>query len=565
MEDDEKKAKKSKRDERMSFRYSARELSPSDDDEKREKIARKASKRLSFLNKDIAPDAPTVEVPLLDDEGQLEKRSLFKGLFSNAAGNLDESGSESAIDDEIRADFQEILIDRIDDIEKELELPPVKDSTDAALASAEYLQLVGQEIEEGVTPSDAIKDAREAMYRPPQADATRADILNKSLYLDATAEETAESTLVENAQIEAATMNNEQSSRFVSSESSPLPRVAQSSDTIKMNEFYSRKRGTAQVMVGGMFGYLAGKGVNREKDRETEKDLTKKHKAELEGLRAMLYEQEAAVRADAQQEYLTNHIKISNELAQESIQHTSSQVRETVMAVAQPITVEKELIEQQEHRFEEALIQSDVEASKAPQEQEIITTETEAMMGNSEQLNETSSTEELSPKPKNKEAIEIASAVKKDVRNMTMPELLEAAEHIHFASVSLRELYEHNRIDAVNLRRVVIEYAHGGSGYEKLLRSSLEAVEMQRELRGEIKDDAAYHTKGVNDEQAILSQQDDRINGMTTLANDNTAQQLNEQSPPSDMIFVNNNTAVLLGVVAGVSVVALIWLYTLIG
>lgn len=563
MEDDEKKAKKSKRDERMSFHYSARELDPSDDDEKREKIAKKASKRLSFLNKDIAPDAPTIEVPLLDDEGQLEKRSLFKGLFSNAAGNIDESGSESKVDDEIRADFQEIVIDRIDDVEKELELPPVEESTDAALASAEYLQLVGQEIEEGVPPNDAIKDAREAMYYPPQADATRADMLNRSRYLDATADETTESTPFENTQAETATMNDEQPKRVTSSETSALPRAAQSSDTIKMNEFYSRKRGTAQVMVGGMFGYLAGKGVNRDKGREIEKDLTKKHKAELENLRALLYEQEAAVRADAQQESQLDQTKNTNVDTQESVQYDTPLEVESIIAAAQPIAAEKEIIAHQERQFEEAISESAMETMKVPDGQEINTSETAAKADEIERQAAPASLEIA--QPEHREPTEVPR-IKKDVRTMSMPELLEVADHIHFESLSLRELYEHHRIDAVNLRRIVIEYAHGGSGYEKLLRSSLEAVEMQRELRGEVKDDAAYHTKTVSDEQHVLTRQNDaQDSGVVASTKNKTAQQSNEQSSSSDMIFVNNNTAVVLGIVAGVSIAALIWLYTLIG
>lgn len=75
-----------------------------------------------------------------------------------------------------------------------------------------------------------------------------------------------------------------------------------------------------------------------------------------------------------------------------------------------------------------------------------------------------------------------------DVQTMTMPELLSVAEKIDVGSGNLKEMFEHHRIDAVNLRRVIAEYSEG-KNYQETLHRSLEAEEMHRELRNEVKTD----------------------------------------------------------------------------
>ena len=76
-----------------------------------------------------------------------------------------------------------------------------------------------------------------------------------------------------------------------------------------------------------------------------------------------------------------------------------------------------------------------------------------------------------------------------DVQVMTMPELLSVAEKIDVGSGNLKDMYEHRRIDAVNLRRVIAEYA-AGKNIQETLHRSLEAEEMHRELRNEVKTDS---------------------------------------------------------------------------
>ncbi len=75
-----------------------------------------------------------------------------------------------------------------------------------------------------------------------------------------------------------------------------------------------------------------------------------------------------------------------------------------------------------------------------------------------------------------------------DVRTMTMPELLQLAEHIDAGAGSLKDMYLQGRIDAVNLRKIVAEY-EAGHDFKTLLKRSLLAEEMKHELRNEIKTD----------------------------------------------------------------------------
>ena len=147
----------------------------------------------------------------------------------------------------------------------------------------------------------------------------------------------------------------------------------------------------------------------------------------------------------------------------------------------------------------------------------------------------------------------------KDVRSMTMTELLEVAEHISLEKTSLRELYERNRIDAVNLRRVIIEYMNGGGRYEQMLRGSLEAVEMQRELRGEIKRESDFSGFGAvtnSDDQSTTSNTEEKSGSVK----DSIKNQKNSSSDSlvdttqSEKAMLSGSSAVMLGILAGVIV-----------
>lgn len=159
--------------------------------------------------------------------------------------------------------------------------------------------------------------------------------------------------------------------------------------------------------------------------------------------------------------------------------------------------------------------------------------------------------------------------IRKDPRTMTVPELLDIADHIHLEKTSLKELYEHGRIDAVNMRRVVLEYLNGGNRFEKVLRGSLEAVEMQRELRHEMKQDRSSFsqsggtgndasnqpTKTSNDAQTV-KRDDVEPNALLDASQKAVAQEQDER------LMVSNSTAIVLGIVTGIAIMIMLLLYS---
>ncbi len=77
---------------------------------------------------------------------------------------------------------------------------------------------------------------------------------------------------------------------------------------------------------------------------------------------------------------------------------------------------------------------------------------------------------------------------------MKLPELLKLAEHIRVPSGTLSELYQNRQIDMINLRKAIEAHAQGHD-IDAFVNKSLEAKELQRELKIESKTDM---TAGVN-------------------------------------------------------------------
>ena len=153
---------------------------------------------------------------------------------------------------------------------------------------------------------------------------------------------------------------------------------------------------------------------------------------------------------------------------------------------------------------------------------------------------------------------------------MTMHELLEVADHIFLEKTSVRELYEHHRIDAVNLRRVVLEYMNGGTRYEKVLRRSLEAVEMQRELRNEIRHDpsatfnATDESAGGNESASSTDQgRKDALTGADAHRQQYSymADSQQEKQPSDEQLMISNGTAIVVGVLMGIAIMIVLFLY----
>ena len=153
----------------------------------------------------------------------------------------------------------------------------------------------------------------------------------------------------------------------------------------------------------------------------------------------------------------------------------------------------------------------------------------------------------------------------RDVRSLTMPELLEVAEHIVFEKQTLKELYEHHRIDAINMRRVIIEYMNGGTRYERLLIRSLEAVEMQRELRNEIKheDDDGFSAvdgqTGDNEKPSNSTENSEAVNQIrASLENNASKGATNESDSLEKYSVITKEWAITIGILTGIAIAVLV-------
>jgi hypothetical protein len=133
----------------------------------------------------------------------------------------------------------------------------------------------------------------------------------------------------------------------------------------------------------------------------------------------------------------------------------------------------------------------------------------------------------------------------------------------------VRELYEHNRIDAVNLRRVVLEYMNGGTRYEKVLHRSLEAVEMQRELRNEIRHDPAATFSATGAQGDAKAAEDNLLESVKQSVSqrdmyENTGLERTNRSEAKaseEQLMLSNGTAIVVGVLMGIAIMIVLFLY----
>lgn len=319
----------------------------------------------------------------------------------------------------------------------------------------------------------------------------------------------------------------------------------------KMNEFYYRRKNTGKVILSGLLGYAVGRRGGRKRTEarlqpeieegkqnisslqqklETSEKVVREKAAESQRLKEKLSEQveqpeSAVVNADQNVEKApdTEPTKKSGEAP--IPQHPSEEkiVEKAAASLAAGIpkkpeaipaaTTEKEVqeIEAQREKYIESLLSE----NKSPEEDTVqpkASSSEESSYEKTPLQNQGSITETKNPsasaeKPASAEALsatpEPLERQKKtveqrpnqqgkehsaDIQTMTMPEVLQVAEKIDTGFGSLREMYEQKRIDAVNLRKVVVEHSAGRS-YKEFLNKSLEAEEMKRELRNETKTD----------------------------------------------------------------------------
>jgi hypothetical protein len=522
MEDD-KKSSMSDKDRRMAGRFEGFGFKKEDDDEKKGKKSVKIPRRGLFSSKEA--ESPVKSEAL---DRVVEKKGLFSGLLKDKEVEIE------AVVPEIKKpttesvdDFQEVVYDRIKDVEQELELPLPDNQAEAVVADVDFLEEVSERLEEGLPPVEAIDDALETIYVPPEADATESDLSTPENFEPAT-----EIPLVDSTPEIVDVYAREATETGASATETET--LTASERIVPMNEIYYRDRGSGDVIIGGAMGYLLGKNRGRHlAESRLEPEIDKKDK-QIEEFKQKLEKTEAQIREEVQDR---SEIKAVTLAETKTPKLSSEKIEKQIEKLpVETIKAEKEVIEEQEKQFEEILETEQPKQEKIVEKPDVIT--------------------ELFDKTK-------------DVRSLTMPELLEVAENIGFEKSNLKELYERHRIDAVNLRRVIIEFMNGGTRYEKILRGSLEAVEMQRELRGEIKHDDGFGTNVVKDDS---SRSDLNSSDNTTSSETNSNGIINSTSVTNNNVRINNENierhsvisgeiAVALGIITGVAIALLFMIF----
>ena len=542
MEDDKKSGSMSDKDRKMAGRFEGFGLKKDDDEEKKgNKKSSKIPRRSLFANKDSEASV-AVEAPA-EKDNKSEKKGLFGGLLKDKEVAVESvllvDDKESDTPD--KEEFQEVVYDRIQDLEEELEIPLHQEHVEAVTADVDFLEDVSERIEEGVPPVEAIDDAFEDTILPPESDALEADLDNEENFdpivnpveteqdnTDDDHETTVVNPIIPPSQGQQnipPTPNYQPSS----------PNVVSDPNIVPMNEIYYRNKSSGDLFLGGAMGYLLGRRHGRKSaESELEPRIDKKD-AELKQFKSKLEESERKVREAVVDKTSERSPDVTIETKQKEKVSTEKAEQQIEKLKVESVEAEKELVENQEKAFETTV------------EKVFVPTPTEL--------------------EKKSDTIETVEQLK-DVRSMTVPELLDVAEHIGFEKTNLRELYERHRIDAVNLRRVIIEYMNGGTRYEKMLRGSLEAVEMQRELRGEIKHDDPTYSSPTHDgdgtEQAENANNLSRSGTMsnTEISSNNyrdSAKHVNELIERHAVL--SGGTAVALGILTGVAVMLLFFVF----
>ncbi len=594
--EENKSGSQSDKDRHMAKRFggeNAPEVLADDDSEDEEKSTDKKDSGKGIFSK-----REKVEAAAAEAEKEIPKRvSFFEGLLKKEVEADVEPLDKTELNpenQELTDAFQEVVVERIDAVEKELELPQPDDQAEAAVADAAFLGRVGDRLDEGMPPEEAIDDALEDEFEPPEMDALPNDLeqvqnfniedeleddLNQPVVplqaagsgvQNSPPQGTSTPNIPQNPNIPTNNSNIVQpnlnvvpnapynpnilypiSGNLLSSSPNvqSSPNVVDDDEIKKMNDYYYRKGRSGGLLLGGIAGYMLGRrGGRKRAEARLEPQIEKKDK-ELDALSIKLQEKEAEVRKLALDKASTT-LGIERQTQVEKPSPTVDKTAQTLVEnlgrntlsdkipkfekdkIAETVTEELKIIEAQEKRFEKEL-------SKANFNEVIV------------------------EKSKPIEARPSVIEEKKDVRTMTMSELLEVAERVMLEKTSLRELYERQRIDAVNLRRVIIEYMNGGTRYEKVLRGSLEAVEMQRELRNEIKrDDPFSSSDGASSQSSTQSVTSiDSSEKSLVSRHDEVLQNNNNTLIEEQGIVISNSTAIVLGVVTGIIIMILLFFY----
>ena len=536
MEDD-KKSSMSDKDRKMAGLFEGFGHKKEDDEEKKGKKSSKIPKRSLFLgNEAVTPKAETTAKAETDSG---EKKNLFSGLFKDKEIAVVETEPKN---EDVKAEFSEVVVDRLQEVEKELEATTSSEDALEVTADAEFLEQVGSRLSEGLEPETAIDDALEDVYQPPDVDARPLD-LDTPENFDEQPEEEPYDPIVP-TRLTTPTIPVPSTAVYNPNIAPPqplTPNVARSPNVVPMNDTFYRERSSGDLLIGGTLGYLMGKRRGRNSaEGRLEPEINKLDK-KVEGLKQKLEESERLVREEISKSEQPERAPNTLETTTEKPKAVDKAELDIENIAPASLETEQKIVESQERQFEAQL--------QAMADLEIATLEAPKVENGPVRVGEV-----LELKSKNKEID--TPEVHKDVRSMTMPDLLAVAEHITLEKTTLRELYERNRIDAVNLRRVIIEYMNGGRRYEQLLHRSLEAVEMQRELRGEIKKETDFSSSGV------LSNAEGQTTATTNLNQTNSYQATNSnpngsQANPQANNKVENevltgSNAVMLGIIVGI-------------
>ncbi len=632
-DDDEKDEKKDeKRPPKRALFLPAEKDESASSVEKTEEDKPKRNLFSGFLRTDAVPEEKTEQVP---EENPHEVVEVTAEDASNeqdveAPAPVPEQTGE-AEQEATREEFQEVVLDRIGEVEAELETKHTEEEATEVLANADFLEQVGERLEEGMAPEEAIDDALEDQIEPVEADATPADLKNVANFEPAEEEEEAVippvATPVRPTRVPPRpplppvppvtpymppSPGGPPHNPNLPSGGAISPNMVRNDpDVEQMNDYYYRKRRSGDLLLGGVVGYLLGKRRGRRAtEAKFEPELRKRDDA-IGDLKDKLMTSEEKVRALASAKSAELATVEANAPKTEVVQKVVPVVEAKTEYVEVPsvevvtqkieslpvdtIEVERQTLVEQEKVFLESIevpVQEPFEPEKLSElltRSEVVEqlqTVAEKVIVEKEAGEATATTiEKIVEVPQvsyergetkmsqsnEKQVSPPAIEAKKDPRTMTMHELLEVADHIFLEKTSVRELYEHHRIDAVNLRRVVLEYMNGGTRYEKVLRRSLEAVEMQRELRNEIRHDPSA-TFNANDESAGRNEsasdssdqgKKDALTGADVRRQQNsyTADSQQEKQPSDEQLMISNGTAIVVGVLMGIAIMIVLFLY----
>lgn len=205
-------------------------------------------------------------------------------------------------------------------------------------------------------------------------------------------------------------------------------------------ERYSRPRRGADILLGGIVGYLLGRRRGRINTEKRLIPVQEKLEKEVKELHSKILTKEEHIRQLAAQ-------KVAKDP-----EHTAAQIIERVQA-------------KPAFSARETATPLRVTGAERPQAESKPVSQPETAAPVFEQ-----------PAP---ERIHDRQVEERDVNVMTVPELLQVARKIDFEGVSAEWMYRQNRLDVRGLRRVVKEYLLGDR-LERVLREELQPVKIER-------------------------------------------------------------------------------------